>query len=529
MSSLFNIGDAVRVSSAFNSKYPSLVGVELKVYNTVNVTLPSGATKQRVWVSLPGDTARMEIFASEIEHVASVVAPTPVEAIAPTPVADVAPTPVVTSYLAKAIEHFGIKFTASMAADALEYLKPSGMIELLSKGAEIVARCKSEKHGRDYKTSVDIGRNTFLCRCGKFYSAGGPTDKWCKHLTAMLITADDGKLLVEPIADGSAPRAPRAAKPSSVTTASDVVESSEYAELEERADDTPEIRKKRGELLREKILTALQKAALETAQKMLELVEIGAFPLLVGPTGCGKTYAGRQLYKMLPKYERNGVLESWRYADITLDSSFRQSSLYGVLSSSEGRVPGVLARAFAMARDGYKVLIMVDELLRGVKRVQDTFLPLLVRLPAEDARAQGIDTDVDVIKGEADAWGVEWAPADNVVFCFGTNPWGETFDAAFLRRVKVIRVDYSDEVLRPFAPHFAAKVRQIWDLCRYGKITLPIEYGSLLLANKRDPSQKIFPMFLESVALLDLGQYQLCAEALGAKIDYYENMLAGGM
>jgi hypothetical protein len=36
-------------------------------------------------------------------------------------------------------------------------------------------------------------------------------------------------------------------------------------------------------------------------------------------------------------------------------------------------------------------------------------------------------------------------------------------------------------------------------------------------------------MFLESVALLDLGQYQLCAEALGAKIDYYENMLAGGM
>jgi len=255
-----------------------------------------------------------------------------------------------------------------------------------------------------------------------------------------------------------------------------------------------------------KVSGAIGRAVARLADQVEAVLQRGGTPLLVGPTGVGKTSAVRLL----------AVRNGWAFEEIAGSPSFADADLVG-LRMADRDVPGVFARAFERARGGETVLMFLDEFTRFNTRAQDILMRPLLPVPAEVAQAMQIVTDEPLRMVEVPLWGMDWAPAAGVHVVLACNPWGSTLDPALVRRAAPIEVAFDAAVADLFDKPIVDVVKASWKAAADGQTPLPIEYQALASAAGSDDTGFVAD-YLTRLAVVDraasLG-FRKIAEGLG--------------
>lgn len=270
------------------------------------------------------------------------------------------------------------------------------------------------------------------CTCPDWTTRGEKQAMACKHILAVALCADG-------------PAAPRPAP---------------------QPEASPE------ESFRQRVRRAVGQAIEDLADRVDRVLAAGETPLLIGPTGCGKTSAVRLV----------AARRGWGFEEVAGAPSFADADLVGVRMPGGVAVPGVFARAFERARAGETVLLFLDELTRFNARAQDLLMRPILPVEPAVAAAMGLPAEGSVRIVEAPLWGVEWAPAAQVHLALACNPWGAALDPALLRRARPIEVAFAEPVAEVFDPDLRDVILASWKATAEGELPLPIEYQALVSA-----------------------------------------------
>ena len=228
-----------------------------------------------------------------------------------------------------------------------------------------------------------------------------------------------------------------------------------------------------GEQVSAQINSAIEALSLEIE----ELLEDGQVPLVIGPTGCGKSSA----HRMIALRNEFSLVESAGAA------SYSDADMVGIVHVNGDPFPGPLADAFSAAREvGEDVLLFLDEFTRYNARAQEALMRPLLPIDAEAAKAMGIDTEVPVRVTSAPFWGTEWGPADKIRMSLACNPWGTAIDPALIRRTTPIFAGFPEDLAEIFSDKVGQAIKASWSAVRDGRWPLPIEYQALAKAESPD-------------------------------------------
>lgn len=198
-------------------------------------------------------------------------------------------------------------------------------------------------------------------------------------------------------------------------------------------------------------------------------------PLLLGPTGTGKTSAVQAL----------AVKRGWGLEVVPGTPSWSDPDLVG-LHLHSGDVVGPVTRAMRRAQFGEDVVLFLDEFYQLSERAQALGLHLFQPVAADVAEAMGIETEEPVYRVETPMWGEEWAPVSKLHIIAAANPWGTIPNPALVRRTKPVLVKFSRAVSNLFSDRVKAAVETSWKAAQDGTLPLPMEYGLLVEASEPD-------------------------------------------
>lgn len=313
--------------------------------------------------------------------------------------------------------------------------------------------CPSESDGSKYEVSTEIARNEdgteidvrLECGCeswktGKMFKPQQP----CKHLLAF------AALVV-------LPAELRLSKITTITTPN---------AFEGSATATPA----KASAWQEKISAGIGNAVLKVANSIWVVLQSGNVPLVIGPTGCGKTSAAR----LVATDFMSGALVEHSGAD-----SWSDSDLVGFVHANGERFPGPVAKACDMARFEGNTLLFLDEFTRYNRRVQDGLMNFVLPTPNRAAKAMGYDTDEPIHRAMAPFWGETWAPVSMLKLVLACNPWGTEIDPALVRRTEPVMVDFDPDLALMLAGKLRDAVSASWRATADGSLPLPIEYQAL--------------------------------------------------
>lgn len=289
---------------------------------------------------------------------------------------------------------------------------------------------------------------TPVCTCPDWLERGRLNDMPCKHLYAVAMLSKD--------------------VPVEVTNTTPIKESQRPSKSD--FDDIPQ-----GETFSERVSVAISRAIIELSTQVQNILLDGYVPLLLGPTGCGKTSAMRHAaLKLGARLVEHSGAESWSDSD-----------LVGLEMPSGKRFPGPVANALMYARElNEPVLLFFDEFLRNNPRAQESLMRLLLPISPEVATAMGLECSGTIRATSAPFWGEEWAPAELVHIALAGNPWGNIPDPALIRRTVPLMIDFDTRIPALFEGKLKNAIELSWSGTRDGSLPLPIEYGELARATK---------------------------------------------
>ncbi len=259
----------------------------------------------------------------------------------------------------------------------------------------------------------------------------------------------------------------------------------------------------------DQVRKAIGRAIADLASQAHTLLLAGKTPFLLGPTGCGKTSAIRQV----------AIDQGWAFEEVAGAQSFVDADLVG-LRTDHMEVPGVFARAFRRSQKGETVLLLLDELTRFNERVPDLLMRPLQVAPVEVARAMGLAASEPIRLCEAPTWGQIWAPAALVKLVLAANPWGSALDAALVRRVQPLPVAFAQPVLDLFTSPVRDAIETSWKAEAEGQLPLPVEYQALLDAEGPDDAN-LFRPYLTRLRVIDRAAaegYHTLLKGMGIQI-----------
>jgi hypothetical protein len=301
---------------------------------------------------------------------------------------------------------------------------------------------------------MNTARVTPTCTCADWLQSGGWTEKrLCKHLIALALMTEIPSTVqsLTPEAHVAHEQPGSGSAPQPVTQAPAVPQPP----------------------FNEQVANAIDRAISSIADRVKEVLDDGLVPLLVGPTGCGKTSAIR----------RAASIMDCRLVEHAGSDSYTDSDLVGVMMPTGLRMPGPIAQALGHARElGEPVLLFLDEFTRYHMRAQESLMRLLLPIGPEVVRSLGIEYDGAVRTTSAPFWGDEWAPADTVHIALACNPWGTPLDPALVRRTVPVMVEFSEEISGLFDLKLATAIKLSWTGTQDGTLPLPLEYGELVRA-----------------------------------------------
>jgi hypothetical protein len=237
----------------------------------------------------------------------------------------------------------------------------------------------------------------------------------------------------------------------------------------------------------------ISKAIEKLAKNVLAVLAEGYVPLLLGPTGCGKTSAIRLAALKLEA----------RLVEHAGSDSFTDSDLVGIEMPSGKRMPGPIGNALVYAREmGEPVVLFLDEFLRYNPRAQESLMRLLLPITPEIAQSMGVSYGGAIRATSAPFWGDEWGPAEKVHIVLAGNPWGNVPDPALIRRTVPLMVGFEDKVAAHFEAKLKAAIELSWKGVQDNSLPLPIEYGELARASKPD-DMNILTRFTNRLTALD--------------------------
>jgi len=224
-----------------------------------------------------------------------------------------------------------------------------------------------------------------------------------------------------------------------------------------------------------------------------ELLLDGQVPLVIGPTGCGKTSA----HRMIALRNKQSLVESAGAA------SYSDADMVGIVHVNGDPFPGPIADAFSAAREmGENVLLFLDEFTRFNARAQEALMRPLLPVAADAAQAMGIDTQVPVRITSAPFWGTEWGPAEKIQMSLACNPWGTTIDPALIRRTTPVFAGFPDDLAELFSDKVGQAIKASWSAVEDGRWPLPIEYQALAKAKSPDDAS-IFRAYSHRLRAID--------------------------
>jgi hypothetical protein len=369
----------------------------------------------------------------------------------------------------------GFLFDAKREDRAVKEIAPGvSMNWMQSAGIEL--KSSQVVHGYTVTwTANQAGKQVSItpaCTCKDWLESGGWTEKrLCKHLLALAMKTNIPASMenLEPEAfvphTDPAPAAP-AAKPS---------------------------KKAKQQSFSEQISEAIGAAIADIAAQTKAILDEGLVPLLVGPTGCGKTSAQSL---------------SCRLVEHAGSDAYTDSDLVGVMMPSGLRLPGPVAQALGHAREmGEPVLLFLDEFTRYHLRAQESLMRLLLPIGADVAASLGIDHNGAIRATSAPFWGDEWAPADQVHIALACNPWGTPLDPALVRRTVPVQVQFAAPVMKLFEKRLQSAIAISWKGTVDGTLPLPLEYGELARAESPD-DDRILARYKARLTVLDLAAGQ---------------------
>ena len=308
---------------------------------------------------------------------------------------------------------------------------------------------------------TNTARVTPACNCADWLQSGGWTEKRpCKHLLALAVVTD-----IPPLVQPLKPEA-HVAQEQTGGAAPQPAASTSVAPPEP--------------LFGDQIANIIDQAISRIADQVREILSQGLVPLLVGPTGSGKTSAIRRVAQSL----------DYRLVEHAGSESYTDSDLVGVMMPSGLRMPGPVAQALGHARElGEPVLLFLDKFTRYHLRAQESLIRLLLPIDANVVRSLGIEFDGAVCATSAPFWGDEWAPADTVHIALACNPWGTPLDPALVRRTVPVMVEFATQVADLFDRKLATAIKLSWTGTQDGTLPLPLEYGELVRAASPDDAK----------------------------------------
>jgi hypothetical protein len=228
---------------------------------------------------------------------------------------------------------------------------------------------------------------------------------------------------------------------------------------------------------RGQVSDAIAVAIEKLGEQVKAIIDAGDVPLLVGPTGTGKTSAVRRVSHWLgaSMYEVSG------------SESYTDSDLVGVTMPTGLKFPGVIARAAENALEGFPSLLFFDEFTRFSPRAAEGLLRLLLPIRMEDAHMMGFsEADGTVRATSAPFWGDVWMPVEDCPIVLACNPWGQPLDPALLRRTVPVWAGFDQQVASLFSGTVAFAITTSWKAVDSGELPLPIEYGEIARAVSPD-------------------------------------------
>lgn len=352
-------------------------------------------------------------------------------------------------------------------ADRGQELYRAGAVSLTGLGSRMLEATVNINHQTVIQRNPDDSL-TIKCSCLDWKTWGLPHNSPCKHVIALALLADANNLLPTTLPPSAAPFAGQSNPPL-------VVEESESPLPPPRK--SVRGRREESESFGRVIEQAISSAISTLADRVDAVLAADAIPLLIGPTGCGKTSATRQV----------ALRHGWGFEEVAGSHSFADADIVG-LRTDKLELPGVFARAFRRARAGETVLLFLDELLRFNQRAQDILMRPLQATPAAICQAMGIQSGTPLRIVEAPLWGIEYAPVEQVPIVLAANPWGSALDPALIRRVEPIQIALDTTLLSHFSKPIASAIEASWKATERGELPLPVEYQSLLSATRPDDS-----------------------------------------
>lgn len=316
-------------------------------------------------------------------------------------------------------------------------------------------------HGKNVSIYAD---GTVSCSCPDWKTRGSKTSPQtpCKHILALAIAMDAANVGLDVIPE------PEPTRP--VKTDSD------------------------GGGFGEKVRKAVDGEISALARRIGKVMESTVRPpLLLGPTGTGKTSAMQKL----------AVANGWGMETVQGTPSWSDPDLVG-LKLRSGAVVGPVTRAMRRAQFGEDVLLFMDEFYQLSQRAQALSLHLFQPLSPDVARAMGIDADGPIYRIETPMWGVEWAPAGKLHIAAAANPWGTIPSPAVVRRTVPVMVDFSENVSKLFSKEVRSAIELSWQATKDGSLPLPMEYG-LLIEAKAPNDISIVQQYVEMLRAMDVA------------------------
>lgn len=228
---------------------------------------------------------------------------------------------------------------------------------------------------------------------------------------------------------------------------------------------------------RAQVSGAISVAIEKLGETVKAVIEAGDVPLLVGPTGTGKTSAVRRVCAWLgaSMFEVSG------------SESYTDSDLVGVTMPTGLKFPGVIARAAENAQEGFPSLLFFDEFTRFSPRAAEGLLRLLLPIDQQDARMMGFSEAPGAVRAtSAPFWGDVWMPVEDCPIVLACNPWGQPLDPALLRRTVPVWAGFDQQVASLFSGQVAFAITTSWKSVDSGELPLPIEYGEIARAAAPD-------------------------------------------